>query len=422
MKNANLTKEESLPEQGETAIAFAEDDNVYYNLPGCQVEPESGYWNIGRNPLPHVVSFDELIQLTQDTSSPYYVPPYPNDEESLNWEIAELKFLEDNRDNPYAITGEFDTPPPGTYPEIFKNAGTERLGISDFIQIDPPPFGAIFNIDTRPQNKIQNINQQQLHRQQYLNGSRPPLVTTGRELARLFENETPGLIHRHALNYLLYKRPGISPTRQARIWMALDVAIYSALVAAWYFKWAAPPPTYSYRLRPYEYDQNSTFKVLFDTVVNDLGTGDKCPRTGPQPSPGTPRHPAYPSGHSTFSAAASDVLSYFFPEEKEQFDRLANNIGTARLWAGVHWRSDHIAGQLVGRAIAKIITDQLQGDCTSKIADQNTCKTDIPPNYYELAREATNRRTQGICDADHDTLSTQRSTEFDDCGQTLSAF
>jgi hypothetical protein len=77
------------------------------------------------------------------------------------------------------------------------------------------------------------------------------------------------------------------------------------------------------------------------------------------PTPGTPRHPAYPSGHSTYSAAAAFTLIAFFPQYAEDLLRLADNTGVARLWAGVHWRSDHTFGQLVGRAMAELIINQL---------------------------------------------------------------
>jgi hypothetical protein len=77
------------------------------------------------------------------------------------------------------------------------------------------------------------------------------------------------------------------------------------------------------------------------------------------PTPGTPRHPAYPSGHSTYSAAAAFTLIAFFPQYAEDLLRLADNTGVARLWAGVHWRSDHTFGQLVGRAVAELIINQL---------------------------------------------------------------
>ena len=215
------------------------------------------------------------------------------------------------------------------------------------------------------------------------------------ELARAFENETPGLYHRHALNWLLFNRTDISPPRQARIWMALDIAIYTALSAAWYYKWWHP--TYSRLLRPAEYARrckNFQLNVLYDDEVDDNGREVNTTPRPPQASgpeggnPGTPRHPAWPSGHSTYSAAASHLLEYFFspgtltleddqlvlanPPPKPNFRdpvwiarelrRLANNIGEARLWAGVHWLSDHRAGQKIGRAAAQAVVEKFQNN------------------------------------------------------------
>jgi hypothetical protein len=188
-----------------------------------------------------------------------------------------------------------------------------------------------------------------------------PVILTGRELARYFESETPGLAHRLALNYLL-PTTNWSPPRQALVWMALDVAIYSALAAAWYFKWRGPAGV-SRRPRPIECDYRVS--VLYNRAVDCDGDADGERRTMPTPSPGTPRHPAYPSGHSTYSAAASEVLSYFFPDYAGEFDDLADNAGLARLWAGIHWRSDHTAGQALGRFIARRLIKQIRYSCVT---------------------------------------------------------
>lgn len=395
--------------------AQGNDPNRPYALPGSQIEPQAAYWTTGPHPLPSVVPVDEVKTLTEDPTSNFYVRPYPQDKAVLDWEIAELSYLQARRDSEAEVAGAFPVPPPAGLALEFQD--TTRLPLSDFLQLDPPPFGAIFNIGSRPQYALDNINQQHLRRQQFLQGTLPPVVRTGRQLARMFEEETPGLAHRSALNFLLYKRRELSPPRQARIWMALDVAIYSALTAAWYYKWAAPQATHSYRQRPYEYDQNQNFRVLFDDVVDDCGRFDKCARSGPCPSPGTPRHPAYPSGHSTYSAAASEVLAYFFPEEREQLERLANNIGTARLWAGVHWRSDHVAGQRIGKAVARLLIEQLQGDCVPKF-DQTL---NSPPDHDQLQQDATALRN-GACLAGQDEVPTQRAFAFDECEEQRSAF
>ncbi len=159
-------------------------------------------------------------------------------------------------------------------------------------------------------------------------------------------------------------RENLSPPRAARVWAALDVAIYAALAAAWYYKWSAPSGADGkrtrYRPRPIEYDHHVS--VLFNLEVDPCGCRDGVRRLLPYPSPGTPRHPAYPSGHSTYSGAASEILSWFFPDYTEDFDDLADNIGMARLWAGIHWRSDHVEGQKLGRCVARLIIQQLQHD------------------------------------------------------------
>jgi len=367
--------------------------NAVYGLPGPQVEPEAGAWSRSKpRPLPRVVPIAEVLQLTRPGGM-FEVQPYPRDQQTLEAELAELLWLQDHRDDSTAV------------------AGGVRKPISDFIQLHAPPFGAIFNIRDHLQYIVQNVNQQHRRRDRITT----PVVRTGRELARMFEIETPGLLHRHALNYLLYKRPPISPPRQARIWMALDVTIYSALVACWHFKWLAGPD-FSYRQRPYEYDRDQRLRVVYDDVVRDDGKFSKCARPDPCPSPGTPRHPAYPSGHSTYSAAASEILKYFFRDKDTQteLDNLADNIGNARLWAGVHWRSDHTAAIQVGKAVAYLVQQQLEGDCIPALGELAQAPQS-PPDPGELEQQASDRRNQSTCRGDQDDTPTQVRTPFDDC-------
>ena len=65
---------------------------------------------------------------------------------------------------------------------------------------------------------------------------------------------------------------------------------------------------------------------------------------------------------------------------------MANNIGEARLWAGVHWLSDHIAGQKVGRFAAQAVIKQLKNDCLpdfmlTKCEDHSK---DTPPSNKKI--------------------------------------
>ncbi len=282
----------------------------------------------------------------------------------------------------------------------------------------PPPFGAVYQA-AGVSRGVQNVNQQHLQRGAAQSNGGLPVVATGRQLARLFENETPGLLYRHALNYLFYKRPEISPPRQARVWMMLDLAIFSALAAARHYKWSADPTAYAYRQRPVEYDQGASFKGLFDTVVGDDGDGEKCARLAPNPSPGTERSPSYASAHSAYATAATEILAYFFSEEREELERLANNIGTAQLWAGVHRRSDHAAGRRLGRAVARRVIEQIVADCVPAFDDPAYSLPGSPaPDPSALRRRSTARRAASSCPGAgrNDILPGQRRNAFEDCG------
>jgi hypothetical protein len=129
--------------------------------------------------------------------------------------------------------------------------------------------------------------------------------------------------------------------------------------------------------------------VLYNHKVNGTGSGDGERRLRPDPSPGTPRHPAYPAGHSTVGGAGSEILSFFFPDYTAEFDQLADNGGMARLWAGIHWRSDHEQGLKLGRCVARMIIERLQKGC---ICPPDVCSTPspciVPPTYGDLVRQA----------------------------------
>jgi hypothetical protein len=38
---------------------------------------------------------------------------------------------------------------------------------------------------------------------------------------------------------------------------------------------------------------------------------------------------------------------------------MADNIGLGRMWAGIHWRSDHVNGVALGRTVARLVLRQL---------------------------------------------------------------
>ena len=351
-----------------------------YSLPGPQVEPKASFWTDCR--VPCVVSINNILHGTTQLSGTWTMPPYPTAPVS-DAELAELHELAALRDVPGAL--------------ISTDPARPRRPISPFLQMRPQPLGAVFNRE-RARDCSDRCNDRCADRC----GDTPddvPVIQTGRELARYFESETPGLAHRHALNYLL-PLTNWSPPRQALVWMALDVAIYSALTAAWYFKWRGDPAV-GFRPRPIEADY--TLSVLFNRIGDCDGDADGPLRRCPSPSPGTPRHPAYPSGHSTYSAAASEICAYFFPDMTAEFRDLADNIGTARLWAGIHWRSDHTRGQELGHRVARLLIAQLHAGCVTApagccdVPDPNPCpriqtKMDLDTDAVAARQAGTSHR------------------------------
>ena len=68
----------------------------------------------------------------------------------------------------------------------------------------------------------------------------------------------------------------------------------------------------------------------------------------------TPNHPSYPSGHSCVSAAAATVLATYFPDKTAELNAGVAEAGLSRVYAGIHYPFDIIAGQALGRSAAAL--------------------------------------------------------------------
>ena len=123
-----------------------------------------------------------------------------------------------------------------------------------------------------------------------------------------------------------------NPPRAARALAVLSVAYYDAFVGCWDAKY-----TY-WAMRPFQLDPN--FKPLFTT----------------------PNHPSYPSAHSCASTAAAATLGYLFPRDAQALNALAREAGESRIWGGIHFRSDVVAGEALGRAVAQKVIDRAKRD------------------------------------------------------------
>ncbi|WP_139489772.1 vanadium-dependent haloperoxidase [Brevibacillus dissolubilis] len=152
---------------------------------------------------------------------------------------------------------------------------------------------------------------------------------------------------------------GLSAPHAARLLAAVHGAIQDAFVVTWHYKYLWDSP------RPNQLDQNLA------TIL--------C----------TPKHPSYPSGHSTISGCAAEVLSYYFPTEREKLLDLAKEASVSRNYAGIHFYADCEQGLRLGRQIGQLIVSALkqQADAQSLMIDipQTTDRNAklMPPPYRQ---------------------------------------
>src|SRR5262249_40353930 len=100
-----------------------------------------------------------------------------------------------------------------------------------------------------------------------------------------------------------------NPPRAARAYTLMNIAAYDAIIACWdgkYTYWAARP------------------NMLDPTIVTLFPN---------------PNHPTYPSAHAMFDGPYGAMLGYLFPRDADYFTAQAQEAGTSRLWAGIHFRS-----------------------------------------------------------------------------------
>jgi hypothetical protein len=123
-----------------------------------------------------------------------------------------------------------------------------------------------------------------------------------------------------------------SEVRAARAFALLNMSMHDAAVACWGVKYTYFNP------RPSQMDPSIRTSI------------------------GLPNFPAYPSGHSTFSAAAASVLGYLFPHKAAEFERMADEAGLSRLYGGIHYQSDITEGKAHGKRIGEVSVRAARAD------------------------------------------------------------
>jgi membrane-associated phospholipid phosphatase len=75
-----------------------------------------------------------------------------------------------------------------------------------------------------------------------------------------------------------------------------------------------------------------------------------------------PNFPSYPSNHSTFSAARSEIVAYLFPAHADFIRAVGKEAGDSRIWAGIHYQMDNVAGVQLGKSVAGLFIARAQSD------------------------------------------------------------
>ena len=109
----------------------------------------------------------------------------------------------------------------------------------------------------------------------------------------------------------------------ARTYALMSVAHYDAIIACWDAKY-----TY-WSFRPVHMEP--TLSTLFPT----------------------PNYPSYPSGHACISNAIAEVIANEFPAYAETIHARAAEAYESRIWAGIHFRHEMVAGKEIGLAVAQ---------------------------------------------------------------------
>ena len=71
------------------------------------------------------------------------------------------------------------------------------------------------------------------------------------------------------------------------------------------------------------------------------------------PRPGN--NPSYPSGHTSSAYAACIVLAHLMPDRAEEFLQIAREASFSRIYGGVHFPTDVLAGARIGSTVATFL-------------------------------------------------------------------
>jgi hypothetical protein len=191
-------------------------------------------------------------------------------------------------------------------------------------------------------------------------------------VALFYADEAATLVFNDAARQITTAKPR-SLSENARDFALINMALSDAAVATFYNK-------YLYKFwRP-------------ETAIHDAGN-DGNDKTTPDPSfqplITAPCFPSYPSAHGTLSNAAREVMEKIYGEgpfsitlstpalpgvtlHYSRLEEITDDISDARVYGGIHFRTDQDAGALLGTRIGDYIYDhklrpEHAGDCDDRL-------------------------------------------------------
>jgi membrane-associated phospholipid phosphatase len=129
----------------------------------------------------------------------------------------------------------------------------------------------------------------------------------------------------------LVERHHLDERSASRALALMHIAVMDASIGCWEAKF------HYFTIRPFQADNAITTPVGF------------------------PQHPSYPSAHSCLTSSAFGVLMALFPSDADELRAMVEEAGEARIYAGLHYRFDVIAGRKLGYGVAAFVLASAPG-------------------------------------------------------------
>src|ERR1700720_262331 len=214
---------------------------------------------------------------------------------------------------------------------------------SDFL-LDPPPALAS-NQYAKAYNEVMTVGS--------IDSTERPQDRS--DVALFYAASSPTLVFNQAVQQVAQEQ-GRSLSENARALAIMNMATHDSLVASFLNK-------YHYNFwRP-------------ETAIH-AGDTDGNPKTDPDPSfvpfVTTPCFPSYPSNHGSAANGAAETLKRIYGEgghsitlsnpavpdivlQYTTFKQITDDISDARVYGGIHFRTDQVAGERLGKAVGKAV-------------------------------------------------------------------